>query len=92
MLNYLPICISNLFLLAFLTKEFVDPLRLVWAPAKFTRSHVDHTASTDSGRTGSSQVLDLEEHAHFLSQLYTLTISEAKCAVVIKHRVHVLDP
>lgn len=56
--------------------ELVDPLRLVWAPAKLTGRHVDHTAPTDRRWAGSRQVLHLKEHAHLLPQFDSLAVCQ----------------
>mmetsp|Transcript_74192 Transcript_74192/g.176934 ORF Transcript_74192/g.176934 Transcript_74192/m.176934 type:complete len:776 (-) Transcript_74192:1206-3533(-) len=82
-----------------LVRAFLQPL---WSslqpglhqhtPANIHLLHEDHAAARHGGRRRKGQVLHLKHHGRHTAQLDDLATVEAKFFVVVKDRVHVLDP
>lgn len=63
-----------------------------WIPAQLFSGQVNHSAPADSCGAGDCQILDFEQHPHFVAQFDSLSVCETKHHVIIQHGIHVFDP
>jgi len=63
-----------------------------WLPAKLIRFNVNHTTARYSGRGGLLQVRCFEHHTHRTTHLNDFTRHQTQLFIVVKYRVHVLNP
>eukprot|EP00968_Pinguiococcus_pyrenoidosus_P021235 scaffold2724_cov260-Pinguiococcus_pyrenoidosus.AAC.22 len=64
----------------------------VWEPAQIARCHVHHANSAHGGWRRHGEVHHLEEHLHLHLELDALSVRKAQRHVIVKNRIHVLDP
>lgn len=63
-----------------------------WAPVKHRRTHEDHAVAGDGSRGGVVNVVRLKDDLAVGSHGNPITIGEGQRAVIIQHRVQILNP
>mmetsp|Transcript_20737 Transcript_20737/g.31922 ORF Transcript_20737/g.31922 Transcript_20737/m.31922 type:complete len:237 (+) Transcript_20737:6666-7376(+) len=70
----------------------LDPHHDMGFPAELIEVEIDHTSSGYRCRGSHGQVLDFEQEADVGRKGDTVTVVEGEQLVIVKHRVHGLDP